>query len=65
MVLRNLPYMVIKPLNNRPCQYLKDHHLVNKFQKQAIIFQSNPKHPSLHTEILEPKIRKIYSFRID
>jgi len=30
-----------------------------------MLFESNPKHPSLNTERLEPKSLKIYSFRID
>ena len=57
--------MQIKPLDPQLSKYLKKHNLENKFKKQVEIFQHNPRHPSLHTEILEPKERKIYSFRID
>lgn len=46
-------------------EYLHDHHLVTKFLKQKKLFQLNPIHPSLSTELLEPRHRKIYSFRID
>lgn len=45
--------------------YLKRHNLLKKFEKQLSFLKSNPKHPSLNTEILEPKHLRIYSFRID
>lgn len=57
--------MKIKILRADLLKYLKKHNLENKFNKQINIFLQNPKHPSLNTEILEPKSRKIYSFRID
>ncbi|MBI2590988.1 MAG: type II toxin-antitoxin system RelE/ParE family toxin [Candidatus Blackburnbacteria bacterium] len=46
-------------------KYLKKRRLENKFQKQFDLLLQDFRHPSLHTEILEPKYRKIYSFRID
>ncbi len=57
--------MKAKPLNPELFQYLRKHNLEKKFNKQLLILQNNPRHPSLHTEILEPKSRKIYSFRVD
>jgi len=36
-----------------------------KLEKQRRIFASNPFHPSLHTEKLQPKKREYWSFRID
>lgn len=57
--------MQIKPLRDDLDKYLVKHGLVKKFAKQLKIFSSNPRHPSLHTEILELKSTKIYSFRID
>ena len=39
--------------------------LREKFAKAKDLFEDNPAHPSLHTELLEPKQFKIYSFRID
>ncbi|HEY4694607.1 MAG TPA: hypothetical protein VIH52_01425 [Candidatus Nanoarchaeia archaeon] len=57
--------MVVKPLRADLVIYLKKHNLVKKFNKQITVFVSNPRHPSLHTEVLEPKSLKIYSFRID
>ena len=57
--------MKIKPLRQDFIEYLKKHQLVKKYNKQSRIFQLNPRHPSLHTELLEPKELKIYSIRID
>lgn len=57
--------MHVKPLRADLEEYLKKHNLVKKFNKQIKLFSVNPRHPSLHTEILEPKSLKIYSFRID
>ena len=57
--------MPIKALHPELQKYLKSHGLEKKFQKQASLFQKNPNHPSLNVEVLEPKHRRIYSFRID
>lgn len=46
-------------------QYISKHGLINKWQKAKKLFEENPSYPSLHTELLEPKHRLIYSFRID
>lgn len=57
--------MQIKALSKRLKLYLDRHQLNKKFKKQIVIFQQNPRHPSLHTELLEPKSEEVYSFRID
>jgi len=57
--------MKIKPLRDDLKYYLKNHNLEKKYDKCKLLFESNPFHPSLNTEILEPKHRLIYSFRID
>ncbi len=55
----------IKPLREDLIQYLKKHNLTDKFYKAKALFENNPLYPSLHVELLEPKHRFIYSFRID
>lgn len=57
--------MKIKQLRSGLNKYLLAHGLKRKFDKQVNIFTDNPRHPSLHTEMLLPKNLKIYSFRID
>lgn len=57
--------MKILPLDEELVTYLKKHNLTIKFEKQLKLLEFNLRHPSLHTEILEPKERGIKSFRID
>jgi len=57
--------MKVKPLRPDLSEYLQKHNLTKKFQKLLIIFETNPSHPSLHMEILEPRSLKIYSIRLD
>jgi Txe/YoeB family toxin of Txe-Axe toxin-antitoxin module len=57
--------MSILPLHPELEEYLKKHRLLVKFQKQIELFKNNPFHPGLHTELLEPRYMKIWSFRID
>lgn len=57
--------MQVKFLRSDLQKYIKSHNLSKKFSKQLRQFEENPRHPSLHTEILAPKHLKIYSFRID
>lgn len=57
--------MHIKPLRPDLIKFLQKRRLQTKFVKQAALFIINSRHPSLHTEILEPKHLRIYSFRID
>jgi Txe/YoeB family toxin of Txe-Axe toxin-antitoxin module len=46
-------------------EYLRKHGLSRKWQKAKELFEANPFHPSLNTELLEPRQRLIYSFRLD
>lgn len=57
--------MLIAALNARAKQQLEKFDLIKKFRKQKGLFESNPSHPSLNTEKLEPKSVGLYSFRID
>ena len=54
-----------RPLRPDIIAYLKTHNLTKKWEKVATLISKNPSHPSLHTEILEPKEERIYSFRLD
>lgn len=56
---------LVKPLREDLNKYLRRFNLEKKFTKQVKLFESNYRHPSLHTELLEPKDKRIYSFRID
>lgn len=57
--------MKLKPLRRDLVKYLTLHTLEKKWKKAGILFETNIKHPSLETELLEPHWRGIYSFRID
>lgn len=57
--------MPIKPLDPVIAKYVRSHQLTKKLAKQITLLESNFRHPSLHTEVLEPKSRKLYSFRVD
>lgn len=57
--------MRIEPLKPKLITYLAKRGLIKKFNKQIALFISDPKHPSLNTELLLPKEYKVYSFRID
>jgi Txe/YoeB family toxin of Txe-Axe toxin-antitoxin module len=46
-------------------RYIQKHGLSKKWERVKTLFENNPSHPSLKTELLEPKHRLIYSFRID
>ena len=39
--------------------------VTGKLKKAVVLFESNPLHPSLNTELLEPKKLGIWSFRLD
>jgi Txe/YoeB family toxin of Txe-Axe toxin-antitoxin module len=56
---------VICKLRDDIKKYLKKHGLSKKWEKAKKLFENDPSHPSLNTELLEPKHRLIYSFRID
>lgn len=57
--------MPIRDINPEILKQLKKHDLVEKFSKAKTLFEKDPKHPSLNTELLQPREYKIYSFRID
>ena len=57
--------MTILPLHPEIKNYLKRRNLEKKFKKQKKLFEENPFHSSLHTELLEPRKMRIWSFRID
>ena len=57
--------MKLKPLRKDLMKFLKVHNLEKKWKKVKILFEENMRHPSLHTELLEPHWRGIYSFRVD
>lgn len=57
--------MKSKDLRSDLVKYLRKQNSENKFKKQLRFLLQDFHHPSLNTEILEPKSRKIYSFRLD
>ena len=57
--------MRILPLHKEIEGYLKQRGLSEKFKKQKALFERNPFHPSLNTELLEPRSLRLWSFRID
>ena len=57
--------MTIKPLRADLIDYIREHALAGKWKKAKRLFEKDRRHPSLHTELLEPRWRGIYSFRID
>ena len=57
--------MEIKVVTPKVYRYLKVHILEDKWEKAVSLFKSNIRHPSLHTELIEPKEEMVYSFRVD
>ena len=57
--------MEIKRIREDLSKYLKKHNLEKKYKKAKKLFEQDPFYPSLNTELLEPKDRLIYSFRLD
>ena len=57
--------MTILAIHPEIVAYCAKRKLTNKFLKQQNLFIQNPFHPSLQTELLEPKNMRIWSFRID
>jgi len=55
----------VLPFSQKLLSKIKHHQLEKKLAKQCFLLVSNPLHPSLNLELLEPKNRGIYSFRID
>jgi Txe/YoeB family toxin of Txe-Axe toxin-antitoxin module len=56
---------VINDLREDIKRYIERHGILKKWKKAKGLFEKDPSHPSLNTELLEPKHRLIYSFRID
>lgn len=56
--------MKILPLHPEIKEYLKKRNLERKFAKQKKLFEENPFHPSLRTELLEPRKMRVWSLRI-
>ena len=56
---------IIVDLRDDIKEYIQRHGISRKWEKAKRLFENNPFHPSLNTELLEPKHRLIYSFRID
>lgn len=57
--------MCIKPLRSDLKQLIKTQGLAKKRDKAKRLFEENLRHPSLNVELLEPRWRGIYSFRLD
>ena len=57
--------MKIKQIRDDLEKYLKKHNLEKKYEKAKNLFEQDPFYPSLNTELLEPKERLVYSFRLD
>ncbi len=55
----------IRELREDIRKYLEARNLLRKWEKAKKLFEENPEHPSLRTELMEPRHRLIYSFRID
>lgn len=57
--------MKILPLHQELVVYLTKRGLLKKFEKQSKLLVANINHPSLETELLEPKHLRFFSFRLD
>ena len=57
--------MRIKPIRSDLVEYLKKRNLARKWLKAKRLFEADIRHPSLEVELMEPRWRGIYSFRID
>lgn len=62
LTLRN---MQIKPLRGDLEEFIDQGNLRRQWEKAKQLFETNLRHPSLHTELLESSWRGIYSFRLD
>jgi len=57
--------MEIKPLRKDLERFITSHNLKNQWEKVKSFFENDVRHPSLHTELLEPRWHGIYYFRLD
>ncbi len=63
--LSMIKMLTIIDLREDIAEYINKHGLSGKWGKAKTLFETNPFHPSLNTELLEPRHRLIYSFRVD
>lgn len=57
--------MKIRPLREDLREYLKTRRLEKKWEKARDFFERDIGYSSLETELLEPRWRGVYSFRLD
>ncbi len=57
--------MQIEPLRGELERRIAEFGLGAKWLKAKRLFEGDIRHPSLHVELLEPRWRGIYSFRLD
>lgn len=57
--------MKLKPLRKDIIEYLIIHKFDKKWVKTSRLFNKNIRYSSLRIELLEPRWRGIYSFRVD
>ncbi len=57
--------MEIEVVTPKVTQFIRAHNLELKWEKAIALLRQNRRHPSLHTELLEPKDQLVYSFRLD
>lgn len=55
----------VLPLTPKLQAKVNKHNLQKKFAKATLTITDNPLHPGLHVELLEPKAKGYYSFRLD
>lgn len=55
----------ILPFGEKLKKKAQKYGIQNKLAKQCQLLSENPRHPSLHLELLEPHEVGLYSFRID
>ncbi len=57
--------MKVLPVHSEILAYCKRRDLEKKFTKQIRLLEQDIRHPSLGVELLEPKMLRFFSFRID
>lgn len=57
--------MEINSLRQDLIKFLRRNHLTKKWEKAKYLFERDTRHPFLRVELLEPRWRGIYSFRLD
>lgn len=54
----------VLPIDQRILKYIQPRGISKVFYKQLSLLMQNPKYPSLRTELMLPKARGLYSFRV-